>query len=219
MRGTLSLVALGLLAAACGGRSSLGIPGRLDGGARYDGTPHYGDGLPWKKDGPVVVTPDLRPPTKKDLYRPPDASKPPPDFGCLPLPPGQVTGKYKGAWKGTISCPGLAQQAMSGTLNLSLTKVAGATSLFSASGSLEGQLDLGLPVAGSFSGTMSCTALKATVPQIVIGSGAMIYKLQGGLSGTYALAASGAGGFPSGSIDIKDPNLGCTASGTWYAYK
>ncbi len=202
-----------VLVAACGGRSS---PGgfRRDGGAiRYDGAPHYGDWWPWKKDVGGVVTPDLRPP-KKDLWIPK------PDASCLPISAGQMTGTYAGAWKGTLSCPGLAQQTMSGALTLSLQKVAGVSTLFNVSGKLDGKLDPGLPVAGSFSGTMSCTALTATVPSIVIGSGAIVYKLQGGISATYGKTGSGFGwGFPGGAIDIKDPSLGCVASGSWYAYK
>ena len=205
-----------LASASCGGRSSIGtsIPGRYDGAIHtYDGISPIGDALPWKKDK-WPVTPDHAVVIKPDLYRPPD-------LGCLPIPAGQVNGKYSGAWKGTLSCPGLSQQTMSGTLSLTLAKVAGSASLFKATGSLEGKLDLGLPVAGSFSGTMSCTALKADVPQIVIGSGAMVYKLQGGLAGTFGKTGSGSTGwgFPGGSLDIKDPSLGCVASGGWYAYR
>jgi len=197
---------MGLLLAGCGGRSAIGsyAPGRTDGGW-LDGWPSASDGRPFKKDTR---------PKKWDGPIRKDHAVVLPDLGCLPIASGQVIGLYKGAWKGTLSCPGLPQQMMSGTLSLTVAKVSGSATLFGVKGSLEGALDaVGLPIAGSFSGTMSCTSLSATLPSVTIGSGAIVYKLQGGLAATFDKTGSGTGwGFPGGTLDINDPNLGCIAS-------
>jgi hypothetical protein len=211
-RGILGALLFCALAAGCGGRSAIGtsIPGQRDGGLWPDGVPVYRDARPWKKD----VWP-----VKLDRAFVKDWT-PPPDLGCLPIPAGQATGTYQGAWKGTLSCPGMAQQTMSGTLKVSLSKIGGTSASFNVKGSLEGQLDPGLPVAGSFSGKMTCTALSATVPSVTIGSGAIVYKLNGGINGTFAKTGTGTGwGFPGGVLEIKDSSLGCVASGSWYANK
>jgi hypothetical protein len=216
--------ALALALVGCGGRSQIGssIPRRTDGGLVtwpdgprpvkdtrpwLDGGPWLPDGpisdwLPWKKDAGKKDAP------KKDIWKP--------DATCLPAPGYLIGASYKGSWSGTIFCgSGIPPQNMSGTLLLSLAQTSSAQ--FAVKGTLQGTVAGGLPVAGTFSGAMSCTSLSATISQLTVGSGVPIYTLQGSLSGT--LGTAGTLGFQSGKLSVKEPTTGCWAEGSWYAYK
>lgn len=182
-------LALAVAAGACGGRAVPGdaavSPGDADGGGPGDG-PRAGDGPPLPRD---------------QLVR----------DSCLPIPAKQVTGSYSGQWKGVLKCKGMPQTSISGTLGFTLTP-AGSPEAFKVKGSMSGTVFGGLPFAGPISGAMGCTALTAGLPDIKVGSGALIYRLKGTLSGTL-----GSSGFRSGSWTAKGE--GCTASGSWRANK
>jgi len=204
MRQLALLASLGLVLGACGGRSSTGV-GRQDGRVLDKGHVTTKDGPVWYDDAYSV--PDVYWP--RDLVWQPDS--------CLPVASGQVQGYYAGTWQGTWSCSGTST-SVSGKLAMTLMP-AGSPSSFSVKGDMTGTVGPGFPFSGSVNGGMSCTSFSGTLPDIVIGSGAMIYKLTGSMLGTYA-NTTGQLGFTKGSWKATQASGGsCYASGTWSAYR
>lgn len=193
-----------VLLLGCGGRSGLGTPPvpALDGGAtvdaRKDGPPRR-DG-PWLRDAPYW--PDMR--------RPPDLMA---KDSCLPIPASQVEGYYDGGWKGSWKCPGQPHTPVSGSLSFKLYAAGGPES-FAIAGSMDGMVSPGIPFGSMIKGTMGCTSLNAQLPDILVGSGALMYKLTGTMVGAFQAVPQG---FPSGQWKASEPNGACYASGSWYA--
>jgi len=207
----LVLAALCLLPlTACGGRSALGTAGS---GA---------DGKPSRLDGSVRDAPRARD------WRWPFDSRPPRDLrpwprdlafkdACLPIPASQVQGSYVGGWKGSWKCPGQPGTTLSGDLSFYLTP-AGSPDAFNVKGTMKGYVDPGFPFSSSITGTMGCTSLQASLPDIVVGSGGIVYKLTGQISGSFQAAPSRR--FENGTWTAKQAGGGgssCKASGVWYA--
>jgi len=181
-----------LLLAGCGSRSS----------------PFFAHGT---ADGGLLGETALRPPREfgaRDL-------SPVRDRICLPVPEGQVSGKYQATWNGSWTCPGSPAIGMAGHIIFELTPGAGAGAL-TMKGTMFGAAPF--PVfSGTVSGSMSCTLLTATVPNIDLGGGV---AASGSLSGELAWISPTAGwGFPKGTWKATQTGGGCTASGTWGATK
>jgi hypothetical protein len=207
----LLLLALGaVLVAACGGRSALGTAGswtdgkpssKLDGGTRD--APRARDWR-WPFDGrpPRDIRPQPRDRSVKDT--------------CLPIPASQVTGSYVGGWKGSWKCPGQPWTSLSGDLSFKLTP-AGSPDAFNVKGTMKGYVDPGFPFKSSITGTMGCTSLSAALPDIMVGSGGIMYQLTGQIAGYYQAYPTRR--FPNGSWTAKQSASGskCQASGSWYA--
>jgi hypothetical protein len=191
-------ITLAIALAGCGGRSSLGWSG-TDGGLADRTSPRFDGGRP---DTRAYDVPMSRR----------DRAIPLPDTWCLPVPAGKVQGTYTGAWTGTWSCSGTAT-TISGELKLALSP-AGAPTAFAVKGTMTGNISYGVPFSGSVGGTMGCSGLQATMPDIVVGSGAMMYKLTGSMQGTFF--GGSVPGF-SGGWKAYDPATGCSASGSWKA--
>lgn len=195
----LSLIPL-LVLAGCGGRSGLGLP---------SGVPPVADGISPARDA-SVDGPLLRP----DAPRWPDQRVAPDWWSCLPIPATQVEGYYEGAWKGVWKCPGQPGASLGGTLSFKL--YAGSPDSFAVAGDMSGTVSPGLPFGTMISGTMGCTALSADLPEIIVGSGAVLTKLTGALVGTFQTSPQG---FPSGQWKAAEPGGKCQASGSWTAYR
>ena len=194
------LTALVLLA-GCGGLSGLslstGVPGS--------------DGASPARDAAAVDGALPRP----DAPRWPDQRVVPDRSSCLPIPAWQVEGYYEGSWKGVWKCPGQSGTSVGGTLSFKLYAQTGPDS-FGVAGDMSGTVSPGLPFGTMISGTMGCTALSADLPEIIVGSGAILTKLTGALVGTFQASPQG---FPAGQWKAAEPGGKCQASGAWYAYR
>lgn len=208
---TIFLVA-GLLGLGCGGRSALlggGEPqGSGDGAPAADGYWLMDGGVSpvdngwWRREGAVRDAP-----TPRDAAVVPDS--------CLPIPAAAVQGAYYGQWQGTWTCPSMGTaMGLAGDLKFSLLPTGGPES-FAVEGSMAGTVEPGLPFSTSITGVMGCTTLSATLPDIVVGSGAIIAQLKGTLNGLF-VATPAQQGFPSGTWTAQGG--GCSASGDWQAF-
>jgi hypothetical protein len=103
--------------------------------------------------------------------------------------------------------------SVSGKLFFSLTP-AGSPDSFKVQGSMDGFVDPGVPFGTSIQGSMGCTSLSAQLPEIVVGSGGIIYKLTGSMSGTFQAFPQG---FPGGAWKASEENGACFATGSWKA--
>jgi hypothetical protein len=186
-----------LLLAGCGGRTT---PGWMvtDGGRDPDVRGKLDVG---RRDG-----------RRKDVYRPLDKRSP---DSCLPIPASQIAGGYTGAWSGTWYC-GSTAELIKGDLKLNL-QPAGGPSSFAVEGALSGTVDPGFPISGSVSGKMVCTSFSGSIPDLIVGSGGLIYKLTGTLYGVYAAQTGVWSGFKNGTWKATDPSTSCYATGTWSA--
>lgn len=135
---------------------------------------------------------------------------------CLPIAAKQVKGSYSGTWKGKWVCPGLSAENVSGKLSFSLSP-AGSPEQYKVAGSMSGSVVPVMTFQGSISGTMGCTALQASLPDIKVSSGAIIYELRGAMQATYRYTPASARGFPNGTWTAKEKSGPCSASGTWIA--
>jgi hypothetical protein len=198
------------LLAACGGRSS--ISGQLTDGSstwdrwntRYDrgGVRDWGIAARDRSGGP------------EDR-----AFLPTPDSCLLGMTPEVVEGSYSGSWSGKWSCPGQPTSTVSGSLSLYLAAI-GAGPSFAVKGAMTGTVYSGYPFTGSISGSMSCTTLTGSMPDIIVGSGSTLRKLQGALSGTFIHDQPTASiGFSAGQWKASDSGWNCSASGTWKAMR
>ncbi len=171
-----------------------------DGGQTEDGQP-----------GDLPLVPDKkRVPDKKPI---PDKQK---KDSCLPLPSKQVQGSYAGTWKGTLNCPKLGgKSSISGSMKFSLSP-SGSPESFKVKGSMSGTALGYMPFTSSISGTMGCTNLNANLPDIVVGSGALMFKGKGSMKGVFAYK-NGKRLFRNGTWSGKESTGLCTASGTWAA--
>jgi hypothetical protein len=187
-----------LLLSACGARTGQLPPWLTDGGSV-------------KVDAPAVDGPGLdgRPPPDRNMH---DA--------CLPIPASQVSGSYKGLWKGSWTCPGAGSQGISGTLYFSLTPSGGPES-FKVVGAMNGMVSGSvLPFSTNISGSMGCTALSAGLPYIQVGSGGLMIQLSGTITGALSTSATGKPGFSNGSWSAKETGpTPCKASGSWSAFQ
>jgi hypothetical protein len=132
---------------------------------------------------------------------------------CLPVPASAVQGNYQGTWSGTWTC-GSTAQSISGTVKFSLSPMSG--DAYKMQGTMSGTASGGIPFSSSITGQMLCTSLSASLPDIIVGSGAIIYKGTGTMAGTYMTVTSPKG-FKNGTFSIKESTGKCTASGTWTA--
>ena len=198
-----SLFAL-LLLAACGGRSGPG-QGYRDGSKTW---PPWDQGVLPRDKGPHLDHPFVRDLTPIRDRTVKDA--------CLPIPAKQVTGTYKGSWKGTWFCPGLKGESISGSLTFGLSP-AGSPDNFNVSGKMNGTVAPVMAFTGSINGKMGCAALNAAMPDIKVSSGALIYQLTGTMNGLFTVKAGSPHGFRNGTWKATEPKLKCNASGTWEA--
>lgn len=159
-----------------------------------------------------------------------DGSMPPADHGsmrdriepvdrrlrdaCLPIPAKQVSGKYAGTWKGIWRCPGLKGEAVSGTLSFRLSP-AGSPESFNVNGAMTGTVQPVMTFKGSIKGKMGCTALSASMPDITVSSGALIFNLTGAMRGAFSTKAGSTHGFRNGTWQASEAKLKCDASGSW----
>lgn len=203
------LVGLVLCFGGCGGRA---VPTFQEGGpgANKDGA--------WITDGGVVAWDHgiLRRDANTiawDSRLPRDA---PVGDSCLPIPAKAVQGSYAGKWKGTWSCPAIGQNmAVSGSLQFTLTP-AGSPESFYVKGSMSGYVEPGIPFSSTITGTMGCTSLSASLPNIIIGSGGVIAQLKGAMTGVFTALPKQ--GFPSGSWNAQEKGGSCKAFGVWQAF-
>jgi hypothetical protein len=135
---------------------------------------------------------------------------------CLPIPADEVRGYYVGTWKGTWSCPGQSKSPVSGEMSFDLIPD-GKPESFKVTGTMNGMVQSVAPFSSSISGRMGCTALSASLPNIRVGSGALMYSLKGTFKGVFGAIPSRPAGFKNGAWTASETSGNCNASGTWKA--
>lgn len=136
--------------------------------------------------------------------------------GCLPIPAHEVAGKYRGAWFGTMSCPGYQPWKVNGQLSLQLDP-AGSPASFKVAGEMDGVVMVLVPFKTTLSGSMGCSSLSATLAEIKVYLSTTPYRLNGRLKGTFRSTTAVPRGFSDGVWEVRSTDDNCTASGTWTA--
>lgn len=206
--GLSAICLLVLLLPACGGRSGLfsssgpgGRDGGIDGLSFLDlsGVDRQGS---WETRRPDRGRPDA---ARKDQM---------PRDSCLPIPAKQVEGTYAGTFSGTLTCQGFGSP-ISGTVEFTLA-ASGSTTTFKVQGKMKGNATALFTFTSSIAGTMGCTNLTASLPDLQVSTlvPPTTYQGTGTMQGSFNTKPQG---FPAGSWQASEKGGTCKGSGSWFA--